>query len=412
MEHKSSIAHINCPECGFSFSPEEALQADIRSKIEQEVALRSKQELEAQRKEFQERYQRISEEQERTMAAQQAKVKELEQKALDWQQKEMEIKRREEQIELILKRKLIEQEERLRAETDLIAKEKADVLIREKLLEEKMKFERVAHAEIERVRIEEDLKHKELIKKLEDQNALVSELKRKSEQGSMQLQGEVQELALEAFLSTAYPLDRVDPVAKGAAGADCIQTVLSSSGRVCGKIIYESKRTKHFGGDWIEKLKTDMRASGCDVAILVTQTFPSKDMVRFGLIDGVWICSFAEVKSVSLILRSALLKVGEAISSQENKGSKVQLLYEYLTGTEFRNYVETIVETFSAMRSDLDKEKRAFAKIWGEREKQIEKAVAGTLNMFGAVKGIAGAAVQDIPEIDLLNIGSQGRLIS
>ena len=162
-------------------------------------------------------------------------------------------------------------------------------------------------------------------KQIEDQKRLVDEMKRKAEQGSMQLQGEAQELLLEELLQSAFPFDKIEEVGKGVRGADCIQIVQNQFGNEAGKIIYESKRTKDFANDWIEKLKSDMRSLGADVAVIVTQALP-KDMERFGEKDGVYICSFAEVRSVALLLRNALLKIFEAKKSQDNKGDMIILL--------------------------------------------------------------------------------------
>ena len=224
-------------------------------------------------------------------------------------------------------------------------------------------------------------------------------MRRKAEQSSMQRQGEVQELLLEEILKENFPFDLIEEVGKGVEGADCIQIVRNNSGRECGKIIYESKRTKGWSGNWIDKLKTDMRSRGADVAILVTQTFP-KDMERFGEKDGVWVCNFSELPSVSAIIRNGVLKVYEIQRSEENKGDKMQLLYNYLTGVEFRGQVEAIAEGFMAMKNSITKERMQMEKMWKEREKQLEKVLISTSGLYGSVKGIAGASVGDIPLLD------------
>ena len=167
-----------------------------------------------------------------------------------------------------------------------------------------------------------------------------------------------------------------------------------------GKIIFESKRTKEFANDWIDKLKADMRNTGAMIAVIVTQTMP-KDMDRFGMKDGVWICSFQEVKSLVYVLRDGLIKVQHAHHTQENKGEKMQMLYTYLTGTEFRQQIEAIVEGFTSMQDSLTREKRAMASIWKEREKQIDKVIQNTIGMYGSVKGIAGNAVGNIQSLEL-----------
>ena len=244
-----------------------------------------------------------------------------------------------------------------------------------------------------------DLKTKEYKLQMEQQQKLIEELKRKSEQGSMQLQGESQELLLEEILQSYFPFDIIEEVEKGVEGADCIQVIRNNSNTICGKIIYESKRTKAWSNGWIDKLKADMRNSGSDVAILVTQVFP-KDMEKFGEKDGVWICTFNEVSSVAQLLRNGIIKIYEAQKSQENKGDKMQLLYNYLTGIEFRGQMESIVEGFMAMKQSIMKERIQMEKLWKEREKQLEKVLLSTSGLYGSVKGIAGAGVSNIPLLD------------
>ena len=204
---------------------------------------------------------------------------------------------------------------------------------------------------------------------------------------------------LEEILHENFPFDLITEVSKGVEGADCIQTVRNSSGIVCGKIIYESKRTKAWSNNWIDKLKADKRNTGADVAILVTQTFP-KDMDRFGEKEGIWICNFTEAGSVANLLRNGIIKVYEIQKAQEGKGDKMQMLYDFLTGNEFRGQIEAIVEGFMAMKQSITKERIQMEKIWKEREKQLEKVLISTSGMYGSVKGIAGASISDIPLLD------------
>jgi hypothetical protein len=258
--------------------------------------------------------------------------------------------------------------------------------------------------------IKNELKFKEYEKQLEDQKKLVEEMRRKAEQGSMQLQGEVQELAIEEWLLSKFPYDQLEEIKKGARGGDCIQIVYDRTGQNCGKIYYESKRTKDFQATWIEKFKVDMREIGADIGVIVTQTMP-KDMPRFGEKDGIWICTYEEFKALSYVLRDGLLRVNSVKLVQANKGDKMSVLYDYLTSAEFRMSVESIVEGFSSLQDGLNKEKRAMQKIWKEREKQIDKVINSTINMYGSVKGIAGTAVQDIKLLgfddDLDELGSE-----
>ncbi|GGA89369.1 hypothetical protein GCM10011511_10730 [Puia dinghuensis] len=244
-----------------------------------------------------------------------------------------------------------------------------------------------------------ELRLKELQKQLDDQKKLAEEMKRKAEQGSMQLQGEVQELALEELLRTTFPFDQIAEVGKGVRGADCIQTVRNKFGQECGKIIYESKRTQSFSQDWVEKLKADMRSQGAMVAVIVTQTMP-KDLERFGEINGVWVCSFAEVKALAYILRDRIIRVFDAAKSQENKGDKMQLLYDYLTGTEFSEQWKAIREGFLAMKHSIQKERDTMERLWKAREKQLEKVLLNAAHVRGSIEGIAGKDAIDVPLLE------------
>lgn len=260
--------------------------------------------------------------------------------------------------------------------------------------------------EEERVRIlqtvesKSDFKIKELEKKLKEQEQLTKEMQRKQEQGSMQLQGEVQELAIEDYLAEVFPLDTITEIKKGANGADCIQIVNTYENPNCGSIYYESKRTKNFSESWIEKFKEDIRNAGADLGVLVTEVLP-KGMDRMGIYQGIYVCTFNEFKGLCVIVRESLIKISNTIKSQENKGDKMALLYDFLISNEFKMQIEAIVEGFSQMESDLQTEKRSMARIWKQREKQIQKVITNTVNMYGSVRGIAGNAVQKIDILEL-----------
>jgi hypothetical protein len=229
-------------------------------------------------------------------------------------------------------------------------------------------------------------------KKLVDQ---IEELQKKANQGSMQAQGEVLELHLEDILKDMFRLDTISEVPKGFNGADIIQTVVDRIGNPCGTIIYESKRTKHFSNDWIEKLKADRLKAKADIAVLVTETMP-KDMEHLGIRDSIYICSLSEFKGLAIVLRESILQVSVAMKSQVNKGDKMEMLYDYLTSAEFRQRIEVLKDTFLALKSSLDKEKLQMTKIWAEREKQLEKVLVNTVGFYGSIQGIAGSAVPDI----------------
>lgn len=244
-----------------------------------------------------------------------------------------------------------------------------------------------------------DLKLKEKEIQMDSLRKTIDDLKRKSEQGSMQLQGEAQELLLEQQLRENFPTDSIEEVGKGSEGADCIQLIRNGHGASCGSIIYESKRTKGWSNGWIDKLKADMRSRHADVAVLVTQTYP-KDMTRFGQREGIWICSFTEFPGVATLLRHALVSVYETRMAGENKGDKMHMLYDYLTGNEFRGQVEAIAEGFRSMKESITKERMQMEKIWKEREKQLEKVLLNTTGLYGSVKGIIGSSVREIPLLD------------
>jgi len=301
-----------------------------------------------------------------TNQEQEERLKTARQQELEFLRKEQELRNREEELEIAMQKKILEARNQL---TEVIRKEEAE---RSQLRE-----------------TEFQLRMREMEKQLEDQRRLAEEMKRRAEQGSTQLQGEIQELALEEMLKQAFPFDTVTEVGKGVKGADCIQTIRNQFGQECGKIIYESKRTKDFSRDWVEKLKADMRSQGADVAILVTQAMP-KDMDRFGERDGIWICSFAEVKALALVLRDGVIKIAGALKSQENKGDKMHMLYNYLTSSEFAEQWKAIREGFLAMKLSIQKEREAMEKLWKAREKQLEKVLLNAAHIKGSVEGIAG----------------------
>jgi hypothetical protein len=215
----------------------------------------------------------------------------------------------------------------------------------------------------------------------------------------MQTQGEAQEVLLEELLKDHFPYDSITEVGKGVEGADCIQIVRNHMGNECGKIIFESKRTKAFSMGWLDKLKNDMRNKQADVAILVTQAYP-KGMTCFGEKEGVWICSFAEVVPVTTALRHTIIRIAETKKGEENKGEKMHMLYSYLTGNEFRQQIESIVEGFVSLRNSITKERIQMEKMWKEREKQLEKVLISTSGLYGSIKGIAGASITSIPLLE------------
>ncbi|MES9853573.1 MAG: DUF2130 domain-containing protein [Candidatus Thiodiazotropha sp. L084R] len=286
--------------------------------------------------------------------------------------------------------------ERLKREKDEL-KDKIELEAQQKinqtLSEEKEKI-RKSEAEKAQLNISEK---EQIINQLKEQ---LQEAQRKADQGSMQLQGEVQEIAIEEWLSVQFPLDSIDEIKKGERGADCLQTINTHSRTNCGTIYYESKRTKNFQPTWIEKFKADIRDRNADIGVLVTEAMPA-DMDRLGLKDGIWICSFDEFKGLCTVLRESVIQLSMAITTQENKGEKMGMLYDFLTSNEFRLQIEAIVEGFTQMKTDLDSEKRSMQGIWKKREKQIDKVLLNTNHMYSSIKGIAGSAVQSVALLEL-----------
>ena len=400
---------IKCPKCGHQFPMEEALSEEYKKDLQEKVVAYKKQkedELQKREKEWQEQAsrketeyaQRLQDEKQKLQQVLEAnlrktisadfenqfklleqnnkdneeKLKTARQKELGFLQKEQELKNREAELELSVQRRL--QTERAKLSEEL----------------QKLEEQKVAAKETEY-----QLRLKELEKQLEDQKKLAEEMKRKADQGSMQLQGEVQELALEEMLRNAFPFDLITEVGKGVRGADCIQTVRNNFGQECGKIIYESKRTNAFAGDWIEKLKADMRVLNADIAVIVTKTMP-KDMDCFGIKDGVWICNFSEARALSSVLRDGVIRVYGVAKNNENKGDKMHLLYDYLTSNEFAEQWKAIREGFMAMKISIQKERDAMEKLWKSREKQLEKVLLNAAHIHGSIEGIAGQNTIDL----------------
>jgi hypothetical protein len=371
---------IKCPNCGHEFELNESLKNEVEKELRGKMMdwqKKKEEEFEKQKNLL------LTDALKRAGEETAAKMKSLEENAKNKTQQLQDLQKKE--LDLMRDKNALEEKQK-----------NLEVEIEKRFLEKRKEIEESA---IKREQELFDLKTKEYKLQMEQQQKLIEELKRKSEQGSMQLQGESQEILLEEILKENFPFDIIEEVGKGVEGADCMQIIRNSAGVVCGKIIYESKRTKTWSNNWVDKLKTDKRNKGADAAILVTQAFP-KGVDRFGEKDGIWLCSFTEVNSVAHLLRNGIIKVYEAYKAQEGKGDKMQMLYDYLTGNEFRGQVEAIMEGFLAMKQGITKERIQMEKIWKEREKQLEKVLISTSGMYGSVKGIAGASIGDIPLLD------------
>jgi hypothetical protein len=412
---------INCPNCGTPID----VQDILAHQVEEQIKVKYQSALADEKKKYDAQQAVLAKEKE------DFEKKKLKENELFAEKLELKLKEERKSIEEKLKTKLGEEQ---KEQFNMLQQELKDKSLQlqelnktkaeiEKLKREKDEIKTQVEAEAakrlnlqiteEKEKIkkaEEDkneLRFKELMKQLEDQKRLTEEMKRKQEQGSMQLQGEVQELAIEEWLRTKFPLDTIDEIKKGARGGDCLQIVNTRNQQNCGTIYYESKRTKDFSATWLEKFKTDIRERNANIGVLVTEAMPA-GMERMGLKEGIWICTFEEFKGLSGVLRESIIQLSNALSSQENKGDKMHMLYDYLTSNAFRLQVEAIVEGFTTMRADLEKEKNAMTRMWKQREKQIEKVTQNTIDMYGSIRGIAGSAVQ---EVKLLNLDTDELLL-
>jgi hypothetical protein len=306
------------------------------------------------------------------------KLKEARKKELEFMQKEKNLQNKEEELKITLERQLMEEREKLK--------------------------EQLQKDETERLKLREEqfqMRLKEKDKQLEDQKKLVEEMRRKSEQGSTQLQGEVLELTLETMLRTEFSDDDIREVKKGEEGGDIIQEVHNELRKSCGIIVWETKRAKNWSDKWIDKLKEDTQKGNADIAVLVTQTAP-KDMDRFGRKEGIWICSLADVKLVATILRESLIKHYETTKVLDNVSDKKETLYKYMTSNEFKQKWEAIITTYMNMQKQITREKIRVSKDWAEREKQLQIMLNNSMGFLGDVKGIGGLEIQ---EINLLEEG-------
>jgi hypothetical protein len=395
-----SLNLTTCPNCGHQFDAGIAMQKHLEIELKKNLEAQEKAnaiKIEELKKQMEEEKRVFEQDEKKKMwavAQSEAQKRAEEKNAVQLQALKEDNEAKQKQILLGQQKELelLKKEQELKNQQDMLK-----IQLEKQLIERSKEIEETA----KRKKDEEfELIKKEYEKKLENQMNLVNEMKRKAEQGSMQLQGEIQELAIEDLLSRAFPFDKVTEIKKGQRGADAILTVINEFGQDCGQIIFESKRTQSFSGDWIDKLKTDQRETGSEIAVLVTQTMP-KDLDRFGEKEGVWVCNFQEVKSLVYVLREILIKTQNARSVNDNKADKMSVLYSFLTSNQFRQQIEAIVEGFSNLKIELDKEKRAMQRIWKEREVQIEKVISNTIDMYGSIKGIAGNAIAPIKMLEL-----------
>ena len=260
------------------------------------------------------------------------------------------------------------------------------------LLSEREKAKKEAEEELKLKVMEKDQTITAMQKQIED-------LRRRAEQGSQQLQGEVQEMELESLLSIKFPRDTIQPVPKGEFGGDVLQRVIGPLNQTCGTILWECKRTKNWSDGWLPKLREDQRAAKAEIAVIVSQALP-KEIDTFGFVDGIWIADPKVALPVAFSLRQTLIEVATARQASEGQQTKIEMVYQYLTGPRFRQRVEAIVEAFSSMKKDLDAEKKAITRQWAKREEQIDRVMQATVGMYGDLQGIAGRSLQEIEGLE------------
>ncbi|MBE2189016.1 MAG: DUF2130 domain-containing protein [Candidatus Kapabacteria bacterium] len=395
---------VECPSCHNRFGVEEVIKSQIENTIKNDYDKKI-----SDYKQIVDSERAILEKQKSEIGKQRQEMEEMIQsqlaKRLNFEREQINQKLAGEFEE---KMKLLENDAKIAKEenTQLRRKEIELLQTQQKLNDMKqnhdLELERKLLEQQQQIRIEMEagmsqryeLQMRELKKQIDDQKKLADEMRRKAEQGSMQMQGEVQELILEEFLAVKYPYDIISEVLKGKSGADIIQTVRNPLNAECGKIAYESKRTVSFNKEWIAKLKDDMIAIKADIGVLVTQTMP-QGVKSFSNIDGVWVCSFGEFESVVAVLREMLISVNQVKLQEANKSDAKEMIYNYLTSNEFNQRVTQIVDTFNKIRDGINKERTQMTKIWAMREKQIESIVLGMSEMFGSIKGYGLQAIEE-----------------
>lgn len=401
---------IKCPKCGEEINIESLIQAGAKDELDKKLALAQAEfnekihQLEKSNSLLKEKYEQ-EKAQEIEQALKDAKKKQLKaeedlRKKIEEEQKEAneilekELQEKTEQLKDF--NKLKAEKSRLEREKEALADEikaQSEIELQKKLAQEKQKLQKNAESKYE-------LKIIELEKQLKDQIELTKQMQEKQQQGSMQLQGEAQELAIEQYLKEHFKLDDVNEIKKGANGADTLQIVKNDFNQPCGSIYYESKRTKSFSNSWISKFKDDMQEKGADIGVLVTSVYPV-GIERMELHDGIYICSYEEFKALAPILRNVLIDFSNIKALQQNQHEKSVQLYNFLTSNEFKLQFEAIYNCFNNLRDNLQKEKNAMNKIWKQREKELDIVLKATTGMYGSIQGIAGNAVPVIETLEL-----------
>jgi hypothetical protein len=403
---------IHCPNCRTEIKLTESLAAPLiaetRQKFEQtlaakdaevarrETVLKSKEgELAAAKAGIDEQVAAKLKAERLVIVAEEAKKAKL-LAASDLQQKAKELG----DLQEVLKQRDVKLAEAQQAQADLLRKQRElDDAKREMDLTIEKKVQESLLAVRDKAKLEAEEALKLRVQEKEEQIASmgkqIEELRRKAEQGSQQLQGEVLELELESLLRAKFPLDLIEPVPKGEFGGDALQRILGVSGQPCGTILWESKRTKNWTEGWLTKLRDDQRKASAELALLITTALP-KGVTSFDLVDGIWVAEPRCAIPVAIALRQSLIEIAKVRQAGDGQQTKMELVYDYLTGPRFRHRIEAIVEKFSDMQSDLDKERKATTRLWAKREAQIRGVVEATVGMYGDLQGIAGKALQEI----------------
>lgn len=400
------MSEVKCPKCGSLVNVNEIVEQNLKAQYNAKfLALKDK--LDEKERNFNENFKKsleaeIAKEKRNLELENIEKAKILEQSLKEKIEAENLAKNEILKKELDEKSQKIQEFTKTQIENERLKRENSEMEAKFKLESEK-KINEILLTEKDKISKqfadENELKFREKDDKIAEMQKQIAELHRRIEVGSQQAQGEVQELAIEDFLRAKFPLDTITPIGKGVNGADCQQFVMSENLAKCGSILYESKRAKSWSNDWIPKFKKDMTEAKADTGILVTQVMP-KDVQNVALIDGVWVCPFGEFRWFSEVVRHNLIELSYAKSANQNSETKMGMLYNYLTSSEFRLQIENIVNAFIELESNLKSEQRAMKKVWKARELSIEKARDNAVAMHMKMRSIAGAEIAEIKELD------------
>ncbi len=374
---------IICPHCKKEFELSAAFESEYKATLTEELEQKHKEELEKARKQaLEDSSKKMREEFElqlklthEDLEEKDERIKKLLEQMSELTDEMRKSKKEKEEMELTMKKQLMEEEEKIRQEAQKKAEEEQRTVL-----------------------LAKDKQLQDTLKELED-------AKRKLQQGSQQAQGEVFELEFEGLLAQQYPNDKIQPVSKGVKGGDIIQEVWDRRGNFVGKILWELKNTKNWSEGWIDKLKTDQRTINAEEAVLISEVLPS-DMQIAGFRSSVWVTQRNFVIPLADTLRAKLIQLYYVKNSVQGKDEKMEILYAYLSGTEFKHRVEAIVDAFSNMQTEIEKEKRYFSNKWARDEKHIRQVIDNTLGMHGDLKGIIGSSLPQIKELEVFELES------